>query len=215
MARQGPAAESCPAQARLARGPAGTCSVYERVPHRLGASQKAYMVTKLATVLFMSILHGSNRAEASAPQECQVRVLVGVTDDLGNAWKTDSVLPVDIEREGPNGGAFCAHGGSCLPRLAAAGPALTLLNCKVGPALGDGDFRLVPDSERGGSAAAAKLQRLQETTAKLMDLGFSSASSSTLADKFVNHRRSSDSQLVARALAGSRPALATLKRNNP
>ncbi len=172
-------------------------------------------MNKTVALLFLSTLVVSSRAGASGPQECQVRVLASITDDLGTTWKTGSVLPVDIERDGPNGGAFCAHGGSCLPLLAAARPALTLLNCKIGPALGGGDFRLVPDSERGGSAAAATLRRLQDTTAKLMDLGFSSASSSILADEFVNHPRSSDGQLIAKALAGSRPALATLKRNNP
>ena len=170
---------------------------------------------KVVALLFVLTLLVSSPAGASGPQECQVRVLAPITDDLGDTWKTGAVLPVDIERDGPNGGAFCAHGGSCLPRLAGTQPVVTLLNCKVGPALGGGDFNILTDAERGGSAAAAKLQRLQDTTAKLVDLGFSSASSSTLADNFVNHPRSSDGQLVAKALAGSRSALATLSRNNP
>ena len=106
-------------------------------------------MNKIVALLFVSTLLVSSRAGASGPQQCQIRVLAPITDDLGNTWKTGSVLAVDIERDGPNGGAFCAHGGSCLPRMAGAQTVLTLLNCKVGPALGGGDFRLVP--ERSGA----------------------------------------------------------------
>ncbi len=77
-------------------------------------------MNKLIALLFVVTLLVSSRAGASGPRDCQVRVLAPITDDLGNTWKTGSVLPVDIERDGPNGGAFCAHGGSCLPRLAVA-----------------------------------------------------------------------------------------------
>ena len=111
-------------------------------------------MNKLVALFFVLTILVSSRARAASPQECQVRVLAPITDDLGNTWKTGSVLPVDIGREGPNGGAFCAHGGSCLPRLSGSKPVLTLLNCKVGTALGGGDFRLVP--ERSGAVRHQK-----------------------------------------------------------
>lgn len=154
-------------------------------------------------------------AYAAGPQECKARVLVPVTDDMGNAWKTGSILPVNIARDGANGGTFCASGGSCLPRTVNGSKALVLLNCKVGPSLGDGDSRLVPDASLSGAAAANALRSLQNATDKLSDLGFSNASAGSLADDYVNHPRSQNGRLVARAFAGSASALATLKRSNP
>ena len=68
-------------------------------------------MNKIVALLFVLTLLVSSRAGASGPQGCQIRVLAPITDDLGNTWKTGSVLAVDIERDGPNGGAFCAHGG--------------------------------------------------------------------------------------------------------
>ncbi len=166
-------------------------------------------------LLFVSSLTALLRAEVSGPQGCQARVLVALTDDLGNTWKAGSVLPVDIKRDSPNGGALCAHGGSCLPRRVGAQPVLMLLNCTVGPEISEGDSRLVPDPRLAGPAAAAKLQTLQDTTDKLMNRGFSNASAGSLAHSFVNDPRSRTGRLVAKALGGSQTAVTTLKRHNP
>lgn len=148
-------------------------------------------------------------------QECKARVITPVVDEMGNHYKAGNILPVDIDRENGTGGTFCASGGSCVPRKLSGNDAVVLVNCKVGPALGGGDFRLVPDSSKMGSKAAAKLQSRQNTVAKLNDLGFSNASAGSLADDYANHPHSKTGRLVANALAGSQTALAALKRSNP
>ncbi len=105
----------------------------------------------LAILLSLSTIFAVGQTKAPIVHGCQVRVLAPIKDDLGNTWKVGSILPVDIERDGANGGAFCAHAGSCLPQMVGTQPALTLLNCRVGTALGGGDFRLVPGGRRSGS----------------------------------------------------------------
>lgn len=102
-----------------------------------------------------------------------------------------------------------------MPRVVNGSSALTLLNCKIGPALGGGDFRLVPDANVVGPVVAAKLQSLQSAIAKLSTLGFSNASAGSLAYDYVNHPRSRNAQLVAKALNGSQQAVAILKQSNP
>ena len=104
-------------------------------------------------------------------QECKARVLQPVNDDLGNRWKAGSVLPVDIERTGPQGDAFCASRGSCLPRTVQGSDALVLLNCRKGAAVGDGDFRLVASASKTGRAAASAIERRQDVADKLSKLG--------------------------------------------
>ena len=154
-------------------------------------------------------------AQAASTQECQVRVLQALTDDLGNYWKAGEVLPVDIARNGANGGVFCASGGSCLPRKLHGSDALTLLNCQLGPSLGNGDRTLVADPRRTEPATAKAMTIRQNVENKLSSMGFSNPSAGSLAEDYVNHPRSGNGRLVARALAGSHNALAALKRNNP
>ncbi len=147
-------------------------------------------------------------------QECKVRVLQLVNDDLGNHWKAGSVLSVHIERTGSQGNAFCASRGSCLPRTVQGSDALVLLNCRKGAALGDGDFRLIASAIKTGRAAASAIERRQDVADKLSKLGFTNASAGSLADDYVNLPQSKNSQLVARALAGSQAATVSLKRPN-
>ena len=148
-------------------------------------------------------------------QECKVRVLQPVNDDLGNYWKAGSVLPVDIERTGPQGDAFCASRGSCLSRTVQGSDALVLLNCRRGAALGGGDFRLIASASKTGQAAASAIQRRQHVAHQLSKLGFTNASAGSLADEYVNLPQSTNARLIARALAGSQAATVSLKRANP
>lgn len=148
--------------------------------------------------------------------ECQARVQRPVTDDMGHGWKPGDVVPVDIAREGGKGGQFCAHGGACLPRQTAEGQAaLALTNCKVGPAIGGGDYRLVPDAHLAGAAAAAAMEACADVEQKLSALGFSNAAAGSLAEDTVSHPRSRKAQQVHRALRGSREALSTLQAQYP
>jgi hypothetical protein len=80
---------------------------------------------------------------AFAASECQVRVLRQVTDDVGNVWQPGKILPATIMRRQAGQTAYCAHGGSCLPRMVEGKQAVQLIDCRPGPAIGNGDYRLV------------------------------------------------------------------------
>ena len=99
------------------------------------------MRTKLLMVISIVLLDVC-QAHAASPQ-CQIKVLQKVKDDLGNFWGPGQKLPVDIARGEGEGGAFCAHGGSCIPRTVAGLQAVRLLNCRIGKSLGNGDSKLV------------------------------------------------------------------------
>lgn len=148
-------------------------------------------------------------------QSCRVAVLQSVTDDLGNRWRPHETLPVDIARDEDGRRSFCAHGGACLPEAANGSPAVRLTNCRIGAALGGGDYRLVPDPATMGAAAAARTTTRDRVEARLSDLGFSNASAGTYADDYIRRPGSADGRLVARALAGSKAALATMRASLP
>ena len=93
-------------------------------------------------LLILSLLAVPNTAALGVAPECQVRVLQPLTDDLGNHWQPGHVLPVTIERDNADGGAYCAHGGSCLPRKMNGHDSVKLMNCRIGEAIGGGDHRL-------------------------------------------------------------------------
>ncbi len=157
----------------------------------------------------------ARHAHAHFAQECQVRVLQSVTDDSGHRWPVGSVLPATILRDGPEGASYCASGGSCLPLKVNGSDTLHLLNCKVGPSLGDGDRRLIPDPQRAGHAAAATMRSRDEAERRLSGMGFSNASAGSLAAEYVKEPGSARGRLVAQALAGSSAARARLKSSNP
>lgn len=81
---------------------------------------------------------------AAAAPECQVRVLHKVTDDVGNVWQPGKTLPATILRRQAGQTFFCAHGGSCLPRMDKGVQAVQLIDCRRGGAIGNGDYLLTP-----------------------------------------------------------------------
>jgi hypothetical protein len=85
---------------------------------------------------------------ASMPPECQLITMQPLTDDLGNRWQSGRTFSVTIERDDATGGSYCAHGGSCFPRRIKGREAVKLLNCSIGPNLGNGDHRLVQNGRR-------------------------------------------------------------------
>ncbi len=99
----------------------------------------------LIALFALPLLPLANPAVADAAPECQVLVLRPITDDIGNHWNPGQKLPVDIQRSGPNGGAYCAHGGSCLPGRIGGAEAVRLVNCRVGASIDSEDRRLVFD----------------------------------------------------------------------
>ena len=170
---------------------------------------------KYVAVLSLSLVSQASSAQTASVQECQVRVVQPLIDDLGNHWQPGQVLAVTIERDYASGGAYCASGGSCLPRKVNGSDAVRLLNCRTGASLGGGDHGLVPDPHRIGTAAAQAMRTRNQVEQSLSKLGFSNASASGLADEYLTNPQSSTGRLIARALAGSSAATATLKRNNP
>jgi hypothetical protein len=99
-----------------------------------------YLVVALALAAMPTVGSGATHAAA----DCSVRILQPVTDDLGNHWETGKILSVTIERDGKDGGSFCAHGGSCVPRKVNQSEAVKLLHCRIGPKIDATDHKLVP-----------------------------------------------------------------------
>lgn len=164
-----------------------------------------------SSLLFMY----SRLSYALGVTECQVRVLQPFTDSNGNHWQAGTVLPVTIERDDADGGAFCASGGSCLPRKQDGKEAVRLINCQVGPTVGGSDYRLVPNAQVVGRATATRMRSRASVAQALSALGFSNASAGTLADDYVGDPSSSAGKQVGRALHGSSAAIAALKKSNP
>ena len=97
---------------------------------------------KFLDILVALVIVSATASAAAKSKECQIRVIRPVVDDLGNHWKPGKILLVDIERDNPDGGAFCAHGGSCLPRRSDNAKSVQLINCTVGPPIDSSDRRL-------------------------------------------------------------------------
>ncbi len=167
-----------------------------------------------SAVLILSV--GMTMPAAAKPvQECQIRILRPVTDDMGHRWSAGRLLPVTIMRRDANGVSFCAQGGSCVPRMKRNGQAAQLVNCRPGAALGNGDFRLDQNLALKSSAAAEKMRTRSVVQNKLSTLGFSNAASGTWANYYAANPASARGRLVARALAGSVEALTKMKAKLP
>jgi len=98
----------------------------------------------MMAVLTLATLPAGHSFTAGGAPECKVQVLQAVTDDLGNHWQPGQTLPVTIARGDANSGAFCAHGGACIPRKIDGRNVVRLVNCQIGRDIGGGDRRLVP-----------------------------------------------------------------------
>lgn len=167
-----------------------------------------------SAVIILSV--GMTMPAAAKPvRECQIRILRPVTDDMGHRWSAGRLLPVTIIRRDANGTSFCAHSGSCVPRMTRNGQAAQLVNCRPGAALGNGDFRLDPNPTAKSSADADKMRTRFVIENKLSTLGFSNAASGTWANDYAANPASAHGRLVARALAGSAEALAMMKAKLP
>ncbi|GAA0660049.1 hypothetical protein FHT00_002896 [Sphingomonas insulae] len=159
----------------------------------------------------LAALTMAGAADAATVPECMVRVLQPVTDDLGNRWDAGKLLPVTILRRDANGASYCTHGGSCIPRMRGAVQVVRLTNCRPGAALGHGDYRLDPDPRTMGRADAKRAMTARGVGDRLAALGFSNAAIGSWSEDYVAHPDSPNGRLVARALAGSKPAIAAMR----
>ncbi len=186
---------------------------FEKCYAETGDIALKYLITALT--LTLTVLPFASFSEAATVQECEIRVMRPLPDDLGNRWQPGKILPVTIERDDADGGAYCASGGACVPRKVNGGNAVLLVNCRIGTVIGGGDRRLVPDPSRAGETAAQLMRSQVAVENTLSALGLSNASAGSLADEYVDNPRSETGRTVARALAGSGAALAALKRSHP
>ena len=169
----------------------------------------------MIAVVGLAALPLATSERTAGVKECKIRVIQPVIDDLGNSWQPRKVLPVTIERDNASGGAYCASGGSCVPRKLHGNNAAELLNCKVGGPIGGGDHSLLPNAHQAGAAVSQAMHSHTDIERQLSNLGFSNASAAGLAEEYLTHPRSKNSLLVARSLAGSPTAIVTLKQRNP
>lgn len=169
-----------------------------------------------AALMALSFLSAASGVSAKETPECRIRVLHPVTDDMGNHWQAGQTLPTTTMLRDKNGVAFCAHGGSCVPRRANGVQATQLVNCRPGRAIGDGYVALDPDPKTMSPATFRQMNTRTRAEQRLSALGFSNASAGSLAEAYAGSPTSADGRLVAEALAGSAEALAALrKRENP
>jgi hypothetical protein len=111
---------------------------------------------------------------------------------------------------------LCSHGGACFPvSITENGQkfeALRLTNCKVGAKdpFDDPDETFYNLEVIRSKVPAADL-RVDDVDNKLLDMGLCSACASNVAYLYVKKPGSRCAKLTARALAGSRDAITTLK----
>lgn len=165
-----------------------------------------------ALVLALAI---AGTAHAEGIPECKIRVLRPVTDDIGNHWPIGKVLPVTIMRRDTNGLSFCAHGGSCVPRMVGGQQTAALVNCRPGASIGNGDYSLVPDPAVMGAEGARRFRSADAVGNRLAALGFSNASIAGWSQTYVLHPTSPKGRLVEQALAGSKAAVSKMKAMMP
>ncbi|MBA8881850.1 hypothetical protein [Phyllobacterium myrsinacearum] len=101
----------------------------------------------VARSLGISLVLLSITGQASEAADCHALVRQSITDDMSNVWQKGQKLPLDIARKGPDGWLYCTHGGSCIPRDMNGTEAVHLIDCKVGVAIGEGDYRLEQTSK--------------------------------------------------------------------
>lgn len=109
---------------------------------------------KVSYVIAGTMMLMATPALADGP-ECRLRILSAVTDDVGNTWQPGKVLPVDIQRVDGKGVSFCAHGGSCIPRMSGNALASRLIDCRKGASIGGGDYSLIRLRHRSSAKQSA------------------------------------------------------------
>ena len=161
------------------------------------------------------VLTIAGTAHAEGIPECRIRVLRPVADDMGNHWPAGKVLPVTIMRRDANGLSFCAHGGSCVPRMAGGQQTAALVNCRPGVSIGNGDSNLVPDPAVMGAEGARRYRSADAVGNRLAALGFSNASIAGWSQAYVLPPTSPKGRLVEQALAGSKAAVVKMQAMMP
>lgn len=154
----------------------------------------------------------STAAIASGTPECKVRILRAVADDGGNRLRTGQIVTADFVRRDATKLSFCADHGTCVARMSNGQQAAQLVDCHIGKADSRGTVWLDPNPKLLGTAVARQMLSRRYAKGKLVDMGFSMATSGSYAEAYAAKPASSDGRLVARVLAGSSTALAALKK---
>lgn len=154
----------------------------------------------------------STAAIARETPECKVRILRPVADDSGNRLKAGQIVTADFVRRDATGLSFCADHGTCVARMNSGAQTAQLVDCHIGKADSHGTIWLDPDPKMLGTAVAHQMLARRYAKGKLVDMGFSMATSGSYAETYAAKPASSDGRLVARVLAGSSTALAALKK---
>jgi hypothetical protein len=169
----------------------------------------------MKTAILLLALTTAGVANASEVPECQIRILHSVDGDRGDHWSAEKMVPADIMRRDRNGVSFCAHGGSCIPARANGREVARLVDCRQGRSIGNGDYRLTPVPELMGARRTRIFLTAERVGDKLSALGFSQAGIGSWAGDYATNPASPNGRLVARALAGSKSALAEMKAKLP
>ncbi len=160
-------------------------------------------------------LAAAGTAHAEGIPECKVHVLRPVADDMGDHLSAGKVLTVTIMRRDANGLSFCAHGGSCVPRMVGGKQTAALVNCRPGASIGNGDYSLSPDPAVMGEEGARRFRSADAVSNRLAALGFSNASIAGWSQAYVLRPTSTKGRLVEQALAGSKTAVAKMQAMMP
>lgn len=161
--------------------------------------------------LFVALPFLATAATARETPECRIRILRSVADDSGVRLKTGQIVTADFVRRDAQGISFCADHGACVARMTNAVQTAQPIDCHIGKADSHGTIWLDPNPKMLGTAVARQMLSRRYAKGKLVDLGFSMATSGSYAEAYAVKPGSRDGRLVARVLAGSPTALAALK----
>lgn len=169
----------------------------------------------MKTIAMLILVATAGAASAADFPECKVRTLAPVIDAGGYRNAAGKILPADILRRDEHGVSYCAHGGTCVPERVRGRQVVRLINCRPGKSIGNGDYRLDPDSRTMGAADARRFLTARQVGDKLVDLDFSNAAIGSWSSDYATNPASPNGRLVARALAGSKEAIAKMKAKLP
>lgn len=165
-------------------------------------------------IAFPLAMAAGTAATAETP-ECRIAIVRPVTDDMGRNWRAGEVAPATFIRREGGVTFYCEDHGQCLPQRLNGVTMTRPIDCHMGKSSSPGYFWLDPDPKVMGATGARQLLARRRAELRLGALGFDNASAGGLAEDYASNPTSRNGRLVARALAGSRTAVAQLKRTNP
>ncbi len=170
------------------------------------------MNRSLKLLLALPLLATPALAAARETQECRIRIMRPLADDTGRRWNAGQIVPADFIRKDDQGTFYCEDHGACVPQRSNGAVVTRPIDCRAGKAISAETFYLDPIPAVMGASAARQMLTRRRAEERLSALGFSNAAAGTFAEDYASAPSSRNGRLVARALAGSRTAIANLKR---